>query len=162
MHKPEEHDDGMDETEGITYLTEMGLRSSWLRRHNFVLSSERLLKENLQKRLHALVTSDPPKLGIWPLETMRLVGAPDSSFTKQLILEAGKAPRGGETNDEISAHHIVYMRLRAFFSTVAFCMIDQPKGFSLQDCEFVSDKIFSLIFQSNGGRLAPVAFFVRA
>ena len=58
MNKPCDQDDVDEESKGLLHSTEVGLRSSCLRRHSFVLSSERLLKENLQKRLHAMLTSD--------------------------------------------------------------------------------------------------------
>ena len=93
---------------------------------------------------------------------MRLLGICEPKRAQQIIIEAGKVRQGEYINDEVGAHHILFLRLRAYFSTVAFVAIENAAWFPLQDCEFMTDKLLMLIFQTFDGRFAPVSFYISA
>ena len=150
------------EEKSLPTLTGQGLDSKWKELHGFVLSGERKLAETVQNRIFVQLSAEPPRLEQFAPEMLRLLGSVDSKKHQDLIVEAGKIKAAQSPSDTIAAHHILLIRLRAFWFTAAWCCIHNPGMFCLQDCLFMEDKMMALIFQTFNGQLAPESYYISA
>ena len=133
----------------------------WKATHDFVLPESWLLMPSLQKTLWLEITSDPPKLEIMLLEGMRQQGCTNKGLSNSVT---SYSERGRESREVISetVHRPseIFLRLRAFFCTVAYVTIRKKSWFSLQDAVFMSDKIYKFTNQSFNGYFAPTPFYL--
>ena len=150
------------EDRALPHLTGQSLDAKWRELHGFVLSCERTLGETVQNKIFDQLTADPPRLEAFPPETLKLLATIDAKRQQELIIESGKVRTESRSNDTIGAHHVLFVRVRAFWMTVSWCCAHNAHMLCLQDGLFMEDKMLSLIFHSFNGRLPPVAYYVSA
>ena len=126
---------------------EKDIKSKWKSRHDIVLGNGRLLIATLQGWLCREVTAKPmPRLSTYLIEQMRTLGCLDKRSAQALLILPSGPVRSQELVADVAKDHLqLFIRIRAFFSTMAYTRIADPSWFSYGDCEFVSDKIFGLI-----------------
>ena len=141
--------EGRTEERSLPHLAGPSLDAKWRE----FLSGERKLCETIQNKIFDQLTAEPLRLESFPPETLKLLGSIDSKKQQDLIIEAGKVRAETRSSDTIGAHHVLFVRVRAFWMTVSWCCSHNSDMFSLQDGLFMDDKMLSLIFQSFNGRL---------
>ena len=152
-------------TDVLPSPTRDNIVQSWKRYHNFSLSGERLLTEQLIKSLYNELKAGPPKLSIYFLENLRTQCSLTSS--SKLAMPRELKPGVPIVMEEVIADEVMssiqcYERGRAFFSTVAWVCIADPSMFSFQDAIFMDDRLLELIQTSVDGRRPPASHFVAA
>ena len=64
--------------------------------------------------------------------------------------------------DEVAGHYELYARLRADRNTIAYVSIYKPDFFDYATCVDACDSALEFINQTFDGRLAPIAFYLKA
>ena len=152
-------------TDVLPTPTRDNIVQTWKRFHNFNLSGERLLTEQLIKSLYNELKAEPPKFSIYFLENLRTQCSLTSS--SKIAMPRDLKPGVPIVMEEVIADEVMssiqcYERGRAFFSTVAWVCIAEPTMFSFQDSIFMDDRLLELIQTSVDGRRPPASHFVAA
>ena len=139
------------------------IKSEWRLRHNFEFGAERLLVESLQGKIYRELSGSPRRLSIYLAENLRLANSIDKHALQQVMVREGRDAKFADIiMDEVRGHFELYRRIRAFFSTVAWVMINDHQWFSFQDCEATSDRIMSFVNQTFDNRRPPLQFYTNA
>ncbi len=145
--------------------TDMG--ASWSRLHNFMLPDSMLLIKTLQGKLWRGVAAapppPPPQLDVYLAEALRPLSCMDKSVQQSLAIVPGKAPEVvTAVVDQVTKPMELWIRVRAFFMTLAYVSIKTPGFFSYQSAVFVSENMFARITNTFRGQPAPTSFFITA
>ena len=152
-------------TDVLPQPTRDNIVQTWKRHHNFNLSGERLLTEQIIKTLYGELKAEPPKFSIYFLENLRTQCSLTSST--KIAMPRDLKPGVPIVMEEIIADEVLssiqcFERGRAFFSSVAWVCVADPTMFSYQDSIFMEDRLLELIQTSVDGRRPPASHFVAA
>ena len=98
------------------------LRTTWEPRHQLVLSSCYLLRENLQGLLHRELTASPPSLTVLPIAQLRPVDSVNHNSEKHVLVRdsADGTVSSKEVVDDVVHDHFDFCRrARCLFYTIA-------------------------------------------
>ncbi len=152
-----------NEDQPLPQETDKTYRQAWQRRRNFPLGTDRLLTSNLQNRLHRGLSSRPRRMEIFLIEQLRTMGCTERKAQQAMLVQAGQPVRGTEVYDDAARSHFeLWIRIRAFFTTIAFVSINDIEFMSFGGAEQMSDTILRLVHNNYGGSLAPVSHYVEA
>ena len=122
----------------------------WLRRHNYVLAPGRRLVTTQLGPIHDMShqrSPNPRDISMLPLRRMKLQ---DGSL-------------GSQTSDqELHNNNAVFLKIRAFLCSNAFCNVDQPDFFSLGDAEAGVDKFLGYLYTHYPQGRPPVSHWAEA
>ena len=142
--------------------TSQDLVQTWRKQHKFTLPVGRLLTDGLQGRLYRAISGSPRSLQLLLMEQLRTKGIADKRSSALLVpLRPGEpVSTQAVVADAVPVSYEVYIRARAFFSTLALVPIHDPEWFDYDDTEFVSDAVLAFVHQHTS--TVPVGFFVSA
>ena len=139
------------------------LDAAWYAKHRFHLSSARKLTDSLMGSMFRQIHGSPTKLNVLLPEQMRTQACMFRKSGTQVVVTPGEQLRAQTVvADEVRGVHDLYVRLRAWFSTVAFVSINKDGFFSLADAETHADQIQEFLHQTFDGQRPPVAFYCSA
>ena len=122
----------------------------WMELHNYVLAPGRRLVSTQLGPIHDMSHQrqpNPRDLSMLPLRRMKLQ---DGSL-------------GAQANDgELNNNHNVFIKVRAFLYSYAFCNIDQPIFFGLGDAEAAVDRIMGYLYAHYPQGRPPVTHWAEA
>ena len=157
--------DNAKEADILPQVTRENLAQSWLKEHKFVISGERLLREETIKTLYVEIHATPPKFSIHFMENLRM----QSALQATPKLAVPKIFKPGEpivveevVADEVCSAMQIYERGRAFAHTLAYVCIGCSDMFSYQDVIFLDDKLLELVQWTRDGRRPPVSHLTAA
>ena len=158
-------DSGSRSEEGLAHATKANLVTSWKSKHAFAMSGERLLSEQLIKKLHDGIYGDPCRLDIHLMESLRLQSALGSS--PKLMIPCEIRPGVPIVPEVITAEAVqsvmqAYERTRAFFGTLAWVAVNKGDWFTYQDFHFIDDRMLEMLQFTKDGRHPPLNHFIVA
>ena len=104
-----------------------------------------------------------PQSGVYPIERLRTLACLETKSTTLLNVQPGRAVEGVEVaTDHVFGATEVYLRVRAFFHTVAYVCIADPTMFDFQTAMTASEKLFTFIRRTYQGKSSSAQFFVYA
>ncbi len=142
---------------------DLDMGSAWGKLHGFQLPDSMLLIKTLQCRIWRGVAAVPPQVDVYLAETLRPMSCMDKSLQQSLALVPGKAPEVVSAAVDVVTKPIeLWMRVRAFFMTLAYVSIKTPEFFDYQSAIFISEKVLGWVTNTFQGRPAPASFYVSA
>ena len=167
MNEPQKAsgDSGSRSDEGLAHSTKANLVTSWKTKHAFVMSGERLLSEQLIKKLHDGIFGEPCRLDIHLMESLRLQSALGSS--PKLMIPCEIRPGVPIVPEVITAEAVqsvmqAYERMRAFFGTLAWVAVNKGNWFTYQDFLFIDDRMLEMLQFTKDGKRPPLNHFTVA
>ena len=142
-----------DEFTPLPTEVEKSSREGWAKKHNFVLSLSRLLVDYQMNGLWKGIHASPRYYPVIPLERIRLAAASldKPADTGGVIVRAG-APATAESVDvDVTGTHQAWLRVRAYFHTMAYLSLDVPDFFDFQAADAISEKILAWIHKKHKG-----------
>ena len=136
----------------------------WSERHGFVLPDDWLLVSTLQGKMWRAMNQDKPKIDSILVEGLRPLSNTDKALGHQLAIVPGKPVETQSViADGLKKPIEIYIRTRAWFTTMAYVSIKKPNWFDFQTALFASDKILHFVTQTfRGGQCAPSGFYIEA
>ena len=122
------------------------LDGQWEACHGFVLNTFRLLSETQQNKIYRMSHGALRAFPIVLLESMRLL----------CRLSDGKPVKAASSTRDFNVSEEV--RLRAFFTTLAYTSIDQKDWFGFGECEQFVDQVFQWLHLRHSGQRALIQF----
>ena len=154
---------GSTDGEGLSKETEVDLKKRWYAVHGFVLPDNWLLTNQLQKKLWTSASATPPILEPILMECLRLLSQRSRASGTSVNVAPGQAVSATTVDIDVLPNSMeVFTRARAWFVTLAFVSIGNPKWFDLQTALFASEKILELVQCTSGGAAPPLAHFIGA
>ena len=156
-----------DEEAPLPPGTPESLQEAWYKLHHFHINGSRMMSDGLFNKTYRRIHTKPKKLEVIMLEKVRTQNAPLLDSKKGTFIQGGNVHEYEEINDVVSNTHMIYMRIRAVFTTLCYITIQDPSWFDFGSCENFCDLIMDLInrtYTGNGFTRVhpPVAFFQRA
>ncbi len=137
--------------------------TAWKRVHDFPLGSDRLLTSQLQNKINRGLAAKPRRLDIILAEQLRTAGCLEKRGSVQMVVPTSGPVRGEQNFDSAARSHFeLYIRLRAYFTTVAFLSINDRAFLSFGAAEQMSDMLLRLLNNTYSNQMAPVTFYVEA
>ena len=121
----------------------------WLAKHGFTIGAGRLLVPQQQAPMHSMIHAAAKDFPLIPLRRLR-VQSGSSEDTK------------GNIEEEAFTVHAIYLKLRAFWTTMAYLSIDQPSFLTFQAADELTDKILDWLHRRHHSGRPPASFFVAA
>ena len=113
----------------------------------------------LYRQLHA----NPRQLAIFLPQNLRTQACVLPGAKRLLTMsKSGNIEAQGEVADLCDGHHDLYIRLRAFFYTIAYVSFGLQGFFTLQSAVDTTELLLQFIFNRYGGDLAPLHFYLTA
>jgi hypothetical protein len=136
----------------------------WKTAHGFVIPDAWLLIPTIVGKLWRDVNAPSPKIEVMLVESLRPLSCYDKSTGNMLTAAPGKAVEAMSVIvDTVARPMELYVRVRAWFVTMAYVSIRTPSFFDLQAAFFASDKILQFVTQTyNKGQVAPLSFYTAA
>jgi hypothetical protein len=135
----------------------------WKSLHSFVLPEDWLLTAGLQGKVWRAITADTPTVPVMLVEHLRTLANKDKPVGAQLCLVPGRvAETIGVVADSCTKPIELYMRIRAFFYTVAYVSVRDTNFFDVQTALFMSEKVLNFVTQTFKNQIPPTAFYVQA
>ena len=135
----------------------------WKGLHSFVLPEDWLLTAGLQGKIWRAITADTPTVPVLLVEHLRTLANKDKPVGAQLCLVPGRvAETIGVVADLCTKPIELYMRIRAFFYTVAYVSVRDTSFFDVQTALFMSEKVLNFVSQTFKNQVPPTAFYVQA
>jgi len=154
---------GGTDSEGLSKETELDLKKRWFSVHGFVLPDNWLLTNQLQKKLWIAASSSPPILEPILMECLRLLSQRSRASGTSVNVVPGQAVSATTGDIDVLPNSMeVFTRARAWFVTLAFVSIRNPKWFDLQTALFAAEKVLELVQCTSGGVAPPLAHFIGA
>ena len=139
------------------------ITEAWTDKHNMVLPDSQLLIPTHQGKMWREANMTPPQVSTWLAQTLRTRACLNNTMGTQLAVVPGRGVEAIEVvADAIEKAFELWVRIRAFFMTLAFVSIKYPKWFPLQSAMMASDLILQKIMATYKGRTAPLQFLVNA
>ena len=139
------------------------ITEAWTNRHNMVLPDSQLLIPTHQGKMWREANMAPPQVSTWLAQTLRTRACLNNTMGTQLAVIPGQSVEAVEiVADAIEKSFELWVRIRAFFMTLAFVSIKNPKWFPLQSAMTASDLILQKIMATYKGRTAPLQFLITA
>ena len=148
--------------EPLAQPTRTSITDAWKKRHSFTWPNDRLLSEPLIGQIYRELNGTPRKMSIFLAEGLRLQSAINTSNKTFATIRDGYIGTEEVIADQVTNVLELYTRIRAFFGTVAFCMIHEPERFALQDIIFIEDKMLSMLQMTKEGKRPPLVHFTTA
>ena len=102
----------------------------------------------------------------WPVilpESIRTLATAEKKTGTALAMKPGAAPVCEELDMEtVTAHHVLFTRIRALMNTTAYCSNGNTTFFSFQDPEDLCDNVFDFMHRRYNQQRLPLAFFTQA
>ena len=165
MHREDERvkSGNVQEEAELPQEADKTLRRAWQTRRNFPLGTDRLLTSQLQNKLHRGLSMRPRRLDIFLIEQLRTMGCTERKAQQAMLVQAGQPVRGTEVYDDAARSHFeLWIRIRAFFTSIAFVSVNDLDFMTFGGAEHMSDAILRIINQTYNGSLAPVTYYVEA
>ena len=165
MNEPQKATETGGHNEGLALATKANLVTSFKSKHGFAMSGERLLSEQLIKKLHDGIFGDPCRLDIHLMESLRLQSALSSS--QKIMIPCEIRPGVPIVPEVISAEAVqsvmqTYERTHAFFGTLAWVAVNKGDWFTYQDFHFIDDRMLEMLQWTKDGRRPPLNHYVVA
>ena len=142
---------------------ELGLKREWDRRHTFVIPTSSVLVASLQGRIYRALLEDPPRLEITLAEALRPMSCTDKAMGTMLAVVPGRAIEPiAVVADSVPRPFDLYLRVRAWFFSLAFISVKRPEWFDLQDAWYASERILYFVLSQYNGMTPPTSYFVTA
>ena len=142
--------------------TRLGLTEAWKKNQGFVLSNDRLLSEALVGQLFRELTASPKRMSILTAESLRLQSAIQGTGKQIATFTDGVIGAEEIIADQVTNNLELYMKMKAYFNTVALVTVNIPDFFSYQDVVFIEDKLLNLLQFTKENRRPPVVFWTTA
>ena len=151
--------------EVLPHATRANTVTAWKAKHNFAMSGERLLSEQLIKKLYDGIYAEQCKLDIYLMESLKLQSSLGNS--PKLMIPCEFRPGVPIVPEVITAEAVqssmqAYERARAFFGTLAWVAVNKGDWFTFQDFLFVDDRMMELLQFTKDGRRPPLSHFTMA
>ena len=142
---------------------ELGMKREWDRRHSFVIPTSSVLVASLQGKIYRGLLEDPPRLEITLVEALRPMSCTDKALGTMLAVVPGRSIEPVTVvADTVLRPFDVYLRVRAWFFTLAFISVKRPQWFDLQDAWYASERILYFVLSQYNGITPPTNYFVTA
>ena len=139
------------------------IKEEWGKHHNFRVPKGRLVISTQMNHIHTEIHAQPPRFPMYLLQQIRFAGGLGKQGATALLVQSGQPVTGGTVySDEVTHHYELYLRMRAFFTSICWCVIKTPEWYSLSDNEHFLDKILTLLHTRYQGQRPPVGYFVEA
>ena len=126
----------------------------WTKKHGFTIGAQRLLVSTQQNPMHAMSHAEKKDFPIVQVKRMRVQSG------------NSEAPNEGDKDtqaiEDVRSAHIFYLKVRAFWTTMAYVNIDQTQYMTYEACEETTDKILGWLHQRHRAGRPPTSFFVNA
>ena len=143
--------------------TTKDIQGKWDARHHFTLTGSRMLVPSQVAKIFRDITATTPAWPVIPPETIRTLANAEKRTGTALALKPGAAPVCEEIDMEaVTAHHVLFTRIRALMNTTAYCSVANPAFFSFQDSEDFCDNVFDFMHRRYNQQRPPLAFFTQA
>ena len=143
--------------------TTKDIQGKWEIRHHFTLNGSRMLIPSQVAKIFRDITATTPAWPVIPPETIRTLANAEKRTGTALALKPGAAPVCEEIDMEsVTAHHVLFTRIRALMNTTAYCSVATPAFFSFQDSEDFCDNVFDFMHRRYNQQRPPLAFFTQA
>ena len=142
--------------------TRLGLTEAWKSKYGFTLSNDRLLSEALIGQLFRELTASPRRMSILVAEALRLQSSIHGSGKQIATIQGNLLAAEEVIADQVTNSLELYMRMKAFFNTVALVTVHIPDFFDYQDVVFIEDKILNLLQFTKDSRRPPLVFWTTA
>ena len=97
------------------------------------------------------------------IEKLRTLANSERPFGTQVSVVPGQAVEAQAVVVDVASKHMeIYLRVRAYFITVAYVNIRNPTWFDYQTAIFASEKVLSLLMQTFNKLTPPVTFYIEA
>ena len=136
----------------------------WFRVHGFVIPDDWFLIANHQGKMFRSFNCETPRLEQLLLEEMRPMSSCDKSVGKMFAVMPGKSSLEMKdfVADVVKQPMEILVRIRAYFTTMAFVSIKKPAFFDFQTALFMSDKVLGFVSQTFDGQRPPASFYAAA
>ena len=142
--------------------TRLGLTEAWNTKQGFILSNDRLLSEALIGQLFRELTAQPRRMSILVAESLRLQSAIQGTGKQIATFTDGVIGAEEIIADQVTNSLELYMKMKAFFNTVALVTVNVPDFFTYQDVVFIEDKVLNLLQLTKDKRRPPLVFWTTA
>ena len=143
--------------------TKDAMAEKWKLRHTFILADSRLLVESLQARLYRETNATPPRLSVLFLEQLRVLSSPERKSCLALLVKPGEVAKGQAViADFVEGSFELFIRARAYVTTLSYVSIAKPGWFGFEDAEYFSEKVLHFVNQEVDGSRPPLSYFVTA
>ena len=151
---------GLEASDVLPHATRLNLVAVWTKRHGFVISGERLLSEQLIRKLHDGVHSEHVKLDIHLLDSLKLQSS--LGGLPRLVMPAEFQPGKPIVPEILQAEAVqssfqAFERIRAFWGTMSWVCVNMPAFFSYQDAVFAEDRCLELLQWTKDGQHPPLS-----
>lgn len=143
--------------------TAFHLQDAWQNYHHFRLSNAMMLIATTVATLYRQLHANPRQLAIFLLQNVRTHACvlPGAKWLLTMS-KTGNIEAQGEVADACDRHHDLYIRLQAFFYTVAYVSFGLPGSFTLQSAVDTTELLLQFICNRYDGELAPLSFYLTA
>ena len=161
--KVESQEDGGEIDAPLPKETKQDLDTVWHRVHGFTPPDAWLLVPTLQGKLWRAFNQEKPKVEPLLAEALRPLSCSNRAIGTQLAIVPGKAVETQAVMlDTVGRPIELYIRIRAWMTTMAYISVRNTAWFDFQTALFGSDKVLHLVTQTFGGQHAPTSFYVSA
>ena len=138
------------------------LKDLWTSQHHFTILATRLLAVHQVRQIHEAIHASPRTMPSLVISKMKLSTYGQPTNDQEGLLVRPGHPVEAVQPEEVKATFDVFIRIRAFFTTVAYTSIDQVEFFDYQSCEGIVDNIFFWLYKRHKGERPNLAFFLDA
>ena len=137
----------VEEDAPIPEKAEIKLTDLWKKKHNFVLPDGQLLTAYQQGKVWRDLQLSPPQIDKWFAMKLRTMGEgnPKRTGTTMTFVQGKPVEQLEVVLDAVEDKMELWMRIRAWLFTTAFCTIDKPDFFPLQDAMQTSEHFLKLL-----------------
>jgi hypothetical protein len=139
------------------------VKESWFKKLGFHPPDAMLLIAETQTKIWRSVTLRPARVDVFMIEKLRTLANSERPFGTQVSVVPGQAVEAQAVVVDVASKHIeIYLRVRAYFMTVAYVNIRNPTWFDYQTAIFASEQVLTLLMQTFNKLTPPVTFYIEA
>ena len=135
---------------------------AWVTRWGFQMPGFRMACESCFNKLYRQMNDKPKRLEIVHLENVKLQSAIRSNELKGTLVTGNHMHEFKREISEVGAHHDLWLRLNAVFSTLCLVMSETDGYFRFDELERFVYRVFDLIFKRVNKQRCPISGLLEA
>ena len=135
---------------------------AFVARWGFQMPGFRMASESWFNKLYRQLNDKPKRLELVHLENVKLQSAISSNELKGTLVSGSTMTEFKREVSEVGAHHDMWLRLNAVFSTMCLVMSETDGFFKYDELERFIYRMFDLIFRKAGRQRVPVPLLMEA